>query len=153
MVNYLQDSHKDFKIDENLYRILHRALSNAKQNLEFMQRKDKRLSKSSSTPLIQILGLPIVPNEVVRRQRHAREWFLRFQRNVFEYTVEQTLRERDEAEAAASGRGEVLAAAEAVAAGRAAAEWAAGGFARDPAGTEHSTRLGSRGLDMSCESC
>jgi galactose-1-phosphate uridylyltransferase len=87
-------------------------------------------------PHSQILGLPIVPNEVVRRQRHAREWFLRFQRNVFELTIEQTLRERDEALAAAawatSGGGEVLAAAEAAAAGRAAAAAAAGGWAAEP---------------------
>ena len=46
-------------------------------------------------PHSQIIGLPIVPNEVVRRQRHAREWFLRTKRNVFEHTLEETLRERD----------------------------------------------------------
>ena len=59
-------------------------------------------------PHSQILGLPIVPNEVVRRQRHAREWFLRFGRNVFQHTIDETLRERDVAEAArrASGDGD-----------------------------------------------
>ena len=45
-------------------------------------------------PHSQVLGLPIVPNEVVRRQRHAREWFLRTQRNVFDVTLEETLREK-----------------------------------------------------------
>jgi len=46
-------------------------------------------------PHSQVLGLPIVPNEVARRQRHAREWFFRFQQNVFQHTLEATLRERD----------------------------------------------------------
>lgn len=45
-------------------------------------------------PHSQILGLPIVPNEVTRRQRHAREWYLRFQRNVFQHTIEEAERQR-----------------------------------------------------------
>ena len=35
----------------------------------------------------------------------TRAWFLRFQRNVFEHTIEETLRERDQAIAAKGGAG------------------------------------------------
>ena len=58
-----------------------------------------------------MLGLPIVPNEVVRRQRHAREWFLRFGRNVFQHTLDETLRERDAALLGGGGGGGGAAAA------------------------------------------
>lgn len=46
-------------------------------------------------PHCQIVGLPIVPVEVAHRQRHAREWYLRFQRNVFQHDLDKTTRQRD----------------------------------------------------------
>ena len=48
-------------------------------------------------PHSQILGLPILPNEVARRQRHARTWYRNFRRNVFDDTIDETLKERDRA--------------------------------------------------------
>jgi len=50
-INYLEDARKSFNIDRNLYRILHRALSNAKQNVEQIKKK-AQLKQKSSAPLI-----------------------------------------------------------------------------------------------------
>lgn len=72
MVNYLQDDRKIFNIDLNLYRILHRALSNAKHNLEAMQRKSKRMSKSKSTPLIMKQLLAAEADVQTQRSRAVR---------------------------------------------------------------------------------
>ena len=78
------------------------ASDDSLRHIMYFKNSGLKAGASLLHPHSQILGLPIVPNEVVRRQRHAREWFLRFRRNVFEHTIEQTLRERDEAEDRAS---------------------------------------------------
>ena len=65
------------------------------RHIMYFKNSGAKAGASLLHPHSQILGLPIVPNEVARRQRWAREWFLRFGRNVFQHTIDLTLRERD----------------------------------------------------------
>ena len=37
-----------------------------------------------------------MPVEVAQRQRHARQWFTRYQKNVFQHTLDTTMRQRDD---------------------------------------------------------
>ena len=65
------------------------------RHLMYFKNSGTKAGASLLHPHSQILGLPIVPVEVAHRQRHAREWFLRFRRNVFQHTLEAAMRERD----------------------------------------------------------
>eukprot|EP00322_Chrysochromulina_rotalis_P024652 CAMPEP_0115839596 /NCGR_PEP_ID=MMETSP0287-20121206/6334_1 /TAXON_ID=412157 /ORGANISM="Chrysochromulina rotalis, Strain UIO044" /LENGTH=362 /DNA_ID=CAMNT_0003293175 /DNA_START=89 /DNA_END=1177 /DNA_ORIENTATION=- len=67
------------------------------RHIMYFKNSGTKAGASLHHPHSQILGLPIVPIEVATRQRHAREWRQRFQENVFQHTLDETLRQRDEA--------------------------------------------------------
>lgn len=73
------------------------AMDATLRHIMYFKNSGLKAGASLLHPHSQILGLPILPNEVARRQRHAREWYRRFQRNVFDDTIAATLRERDDA--------------------------------------------------------
>lgn len=75
------------------------------RHIMYFKNSGTKAGASLHHPHSQIVGLPIVPVEVVTRQRHAREWRLRYQQNVFEHTLLTTLRQRAEA---ADGRHRVV---------------------------------------------
>ncbi|KAL1529469.1 hypothetical protein AB1Y20_000416 [Prymnesium parvum] len=66
------------------------------RHVMYFKNSGGRAGASMQHPHSQIVGLPIVPAEVAHRQRHAREWYLRFQKNVFQYTLDETARQRDQ---------------------------------------------------------
>jgi UDPglucose--hexose-1-phosphate uridylyltransferase len=78
------------------------AADSSLRHIMYFKNSGLKAGASLLHPHSQVIGLPILPNEVARRQRHAREWYRRFQRNVFEVTIEETLRERDQAGAEAA---------------------------------------------------
>ena len=43
------------------------------------------------------------PNQVAQRQRHARQWFTRYQKSIFQHTLDTTLKQRDDARLEGSG--------------------------------------------------
>mgnify|MGYP006133141167 CR=1 FL=1 len=75
------------------------------RHIMYFKNSGPKAGASLMHPHSQIVALPIVPVEVAQRQRHARQWFLRFQRNVFEHTLETTMRQRDAAALASESGG------------------------------------------------
>ena len=65
------------------------------RHIMYFKNSGTKAGASLLHPHSQIVGLPIVPAEVAHRQRHAREWYLRFQKNVFQHTLDTTARQRD----------------------------------------------------------
>ena len=59
------------------------ALDPTLRHIMYFKNSGVKAGASLLHPHSQILGLPIVPNEVVRRQRQARESFQRIQRNDY----------------------------------------------------------------------
>mmetsp|Transcript_16733 Transcript_16733/g.33729 ORF Transcript_16733/g.33729 Transcript_16733/m.33729 type:complete len:272 (-) Transcript_16733:612-1427(-) len=70
------------------------AAEPALRHIMYFKNSGPKAGASLLHPHSQVVGLPIVPNEVARRQRHAREWYLRFEENVFEHALQATLQER-----------------------------------------------------------
>ena len=73
------------------------------RHIMYFKNSGAKAGASLLHPHSQIVALPIVPVEVAQRQRHARQWFVRYQRSVFEHTLDTTLKQRDEAGHGAQG--------------------------------------------------
>ena len=73
------------------------------RHIMYFKNSGAKAGASLLHPHSQIVALPIVPVEVAQRQRHARQWFIRYQKSIFQHTLDTTLKQRDEARRVGGG--------------------------------------------------